>query len=144
MIMRLKIGGINLIMFKKAYAVVVDSYIDGGAPGYYAVAICETQEEADKIKSFVNSCLNTIKNSKIGTRKRWEATRYLEKFYDYEISFGYNEGADSNAYIKEITILQDGDFEKIYYKFKEGLKESRERYAKEHDGKIDYSDWQLC
>lgn len=23
-------------MFKKAYAVVVDSYIDGGAPGYYA------------------------------------------------------------------------------------------------------------
>ena len=91
-------------MFKKAYAVVVDSYIDGGAPGYYAVAICETQEEADKIKSFVNSCLNTIKNSKIGTRKRWEATRYLEKFDNYEISFGYNEGADSDAYIKELTL----------------------------------------
>ena len=131
MIMRLKIGGINLIMFKKAYAVVVDSYIDGGAPGYYAVAICETQEEANKIKSFVNSCLNKIKNSNIGTRKRWEATRYLEKFDNYEISFGYNEGADSDA------------FEKIYYKFKEELKESRERYAKEHDGKIDYSDWRL-
>lgn len=130
-------------MSKKVYAVVIDSYIDGGAPGYYAVAICETQEEAEKIKSFVNSCLNTKKNSKIGTRKYFEATRYIKSFDNYEISFGYKEGADSNAYIKEVTILQDGDFEEIYYKFKEGLKKLRERFAKENDGKIDYSDWRL-
>ena len=128
---------------KKVYAVVVDSHIDGGAPGYYAVAICETQEEADKIKSFVNSCLNTINNSKHGTRKHWEATRYIKSFDNYEISFGYSEGADSNAYIKEITILQDGDFKEIYNKFNEGLKKTRERFAKENDGKIDYSDWRL-
>lgn len=130
-------------MFKKAYAVVVDSYIDGGAPGYYAVAICETQEEADKIKSFVNSCRSTIKDSKVGTRRRWESDNYLYKFDSHKISFGYHEGDDSNAYIQEVNILQSGDFEKLYYRFKEELKESRVRYAEKHDGKVDYSDWRL-
>ena len=127
----------------KIYAVCIDSYIDGGAPGYYAIAMCETKKEAETIKSFVNSCIKTINNTQFGTRKHWEACQYLREFDNHELSFGYYEGIDSEATIKEINVIEPGEFWKIYYKFNEDLKHIRKTFADKNGGKVDYSDWRI-
>lgn len=100
-------------MFKTVYAVCVKSIIDGGAPGYYAVAMCETEGDARAVKTFVDSCLNTIQTEPWDTQRHQDAIMLINDIVEWEhIKFGYSEGIDGlESYIQPIKIVTAGNGE---------------------------------
>ena len=93
------------------YAICIRTAIDGGAPGYYAVAMCETEEDAVVIKEFVDSCIKTINSTPWNIRRHKDAEMLIDDVADWiGVKFGYSEGIDSNvSYIKKIKIVETGN-----------------------------------
>lgn len=101
-------------MFKTLYAVCSNSRIDGGAPGYFAIAMCETREDAEEIKKDIDEYLNKIKqNPQAALEFKYEYGAYSYNLFEYldsrDLSFGYHEGIDSKkVYIVEVKVVLPG------------------------------------
>lgn len=98
-------------MFKTLYAVCSDSGIDGGAPGYFAIAMCETREDAEEIKKDIDEYLNKIQsNQQAALEFKYGYGSYRYDLFDYldsrRLTFGYHEGIDSKeVYIVEVKVV---------------------------------------
>lgn len=122
------------MFFKTIYAVCVRTYIDGGAPGYYSVAMCETREDAEIIKVFVDSCLKTIKSTPEDVRRHKDAKMLIDEIVDWNnIKFGYDEGPDpeSPSWITEIRIVTEGNGSGLPTKLNHYLRDLRKRLKKD-------------
>lgn len=117
------------MFFKTIYAVCVRTYIDGGAPGYYSVAMCETKEDAEIVKTFVNSCLKTINSTPENVRRHKDAKMLIDSIVEWnDIKFGYDEGVDSEtSWIQEIKIVTAGNGAGLPTKLNHLLRDHRRR-----------------
>ena len=89
---------------KTIYAVCCETRIDGGAPGYFIITTCDRLEDAEKVKTKLNT-LSVSELSLLGDRD----------FNDYV--FGYNEGAcahynDLNMiFISKINVVESNELD---------------------------------
>ena len=106
-------------MFKTLYAVCSDSRIDGGAPGYFAIAMCETREDAEEIKKDIDEYLRKARSTKESANEfEWGFGAYEYDIFDFardkNFSLGYRESIDSKeVYIIEVSVVSSGEGQKF-------------------------------
>lgn len=131
-------------MFKTHYAVCVQTRIDGGYPGAYTVAICETEEDAKIVKGFVDSCLKTINTVPEGNRRHEDAYSLIYdvvKAGSINTKFGAAEGVyGKESYISTINIIEAGQAKGFPTRLNHWLRDYRRRMREFDEERNDNSE----
>ena len=112
---------------KKVYAVCCETRIDGGAPGYFIITTCDRLEDAEKVKTKLNT-LSVSELSLLGNMT----------FNDYV--FGYNEGAcahynDLNMiFISKIRVVESNELDE-HLSYLSTVNERKDKFDKMFEAK---------
>lgn len=108
---------------KKVYAVCCETRIDGGAPGYFIISTCDRLEDAEKVKS------------KLDTLTSDELDLLGDRTFNEHV-FGYNEGACRYMYdnpdlifISEINVIESHELDE-HLAYISSVNERKEAYDK--------------